>query len=77
MRGAQRLELMDVGLELHALQDVRVASDQGLGLGGGEHDFVDVCRRIGAGGLCPSCDEPIALADLLPDCTNLEVNIPH
>jgi hypothetical protein len=22
------------------------------------------CRRIGAGGLCPSCDEPVALADL-------------
>ena len=42
MRGAQRLELMDVGLELHTLQDVGVAGDQGLGLGGGEHDFVDV-----------------------------------
>ena len=42
MRGAQRLEFVDVGLELDALQDVGVAGDQGLGLGGGEHDFVDV-----------------------------------
>jgi hypothetical protein len=25
------------------------------------------CRRIGPGGLCLACDEPIALADLLPD----------
>lgn len=26
------------------------------------------CRRVGPGGLCPQCDEPIALADLLiPD----------
>lgn len=26
------------------------------------------CRRQGPGGLCPSCDEPIAIADLLsPD----------
>jgi hypothetical protein len=33
---------MDVSLELQSLQDVRVAGDQGLGLGGGEHDFVDV-----------------------------------
>jgi len=24
------------------------------------------CRRIGPGGLCPHCDEPVALADLLP-----------
>ena len=23
------------------------------------------CRRLGPGGLCPCCDEPIALADLL------------
>jgi hypothetical protein len=33
---------MDVSLELHSLQDVGVASDQGLGLGGGEHDVVDI-----------------------------------
>jgi len=26
------------------------------------------------GGACPSCDEPVAVADLLPDSTNLEVN---
>jgi hypothetical protein len=23
------------------------------------------CRRIGPGGLCPACDEPVAFADLL------------
>ena len=23
------------------------------------------CRRVGPGGLCPSCDEPVAIADLL------------
>jgi hypothetical protein len=26
------------------------------------------CRRVGPGGLCPCCDEPVAVADLLtPD----------
>ena len=24
------------------------------------------CRRVGPGGLCPHCDEAVALADLLP-----------
>ncbi len=24
------------------------------------------CRRVGAGGRCPHCDEPVAVADLLP-----------
>jgi hypothetical protein len=24
------------------------------------------CRRIGPGGLCPHCEEPVAFADLLP-----------
>lgn len=24
------------------------------------------CRRVGPGGSCPHCDEPVALADLLP-----------
>jgi hypothetical protein len=24
------------------------------------------CRRVGPGGCCPHCDEPVALADLLP-----------
>ena len=24
------------------------------------------CRRVGPGGLCPHCDKPVALADLLP-----------
>lgn len=24
------------------------------------------CRRIGPGGPCPHCDEPVALADLIP-----------
>ena len=23
------------------------------------------CRRVGAGGLCPECGEPVAVADLL------------
>jgi hypothetical protein len=27
------------------------------------------CRRVGPGGLCPHCDEPVALADLLPTTT--------
>jgi len=35
------------------------------------------CQRVGVGGLCPSCDEPVAVADLLPDNINLEVNIRH
>lgn len=25
------------------------------------------CRRLGPGGPCPQCDEPVALSDLLPD----------
>lgn len=24
------------------------------------------CRRVGGGGLCPACDEPVAISDLLP-----------
>ena len=24
------------------------------------------CRRVGPGGACPHCDEPVAVADLLP-----------
>jgi hypothetical protein len=35
------------------------------------------CRRVGPGGLCPSCDEPVALADLLPTPTGLEVAADH
>jgi hypothetical protein len=27
------------------------------------------CRRVGPGGLCPHCDEPVALADLLHPST--------
>lgn len=27
------------------------------------------CRRVGPGGLCPRCDEPVAVADLLPPIT--------
>jgi hypothetical protein len=34
-------------------------------------------RRVGPGGLCPSCEEPIALADLLPTLTPSEVTIRH
>jgi hypothetical protein len=25
------------------------------------------CQRVGVGGLCPTCDEPVAIVDLLPD----------
>jgi hypothetical protein len=28
------------------------------------------CRRIGPGGSCPHCDEPVALADLVPTNTS-------
>lgn len=31
------------------------------------------CRRVGPGGLCPACDEPVALADLLPNTPPTEV----
>ena len=27
------------------------------------------CRRVGPGGLCPYCDEPVAVVDLLPSVT--------
>lgn len=29
------------------------------------HDCNQPCTRVGLGGLCPHCDEPVALADLL------------
>jgi len=32
------------------------------------------CRRIGLGGTCPNCDEPVSIADLLE--TPAEVHIP-
>jgi len=35
------------------------------------------CRRVGPGGLCPSCDEPVALADLLPNPRRPEVTTNH
>ena len=25
------------------------------------------CRRVGPGGLCPHCDEPVAVTDLAPE----------
>jgi len=25
------------------------------------------CRRVGVGGLCPACEEPVAIIDLLPE----------
>jgi hypothetical protein len=28
-------------------------------------DCQQFCRRVGVGGLCPHCDEPVAVADLL------------
>jgi ssDNA-binding Zn-finger/Zn-ribbon topoisomerase 1 len=29
------------------------------------------CRRLGPGGACPHCEEPVALADLLPGAASL------
>lgn len=34
------------------------------------------CRRVGPGGLCPHCDEPVALADLLPTMEGGEDGLP-
>ena len=28
-------------------------------------ECVRPCRRVGVGGLCPHCDEPVAIPDLL------------
>ena len=30
-------------------------------------DCRQFCRRVGAGGLCPACEEPVAISDLLPE----------
>ena len=30
-------------------------------------DCGQFCRRVGVGGLCPACDEPVAVTDLLPE----------
>lgn len=30
-------------------------------------DCGQFCRRVGVGGLCPACDEPVAISDLLPE----------
>ena len=30
------------------------------------NDCGSFCRRLGPGGPCPSCDEPVAITDLLP-----------
>jgi hypothetical protein len=30
-------------------------------------DCARFCRRVGVGGLCPACEEPVALIDLLPE----------
>lgn len=30
-------------------------------------DCARFCHRVGAGGLCPSCEEPVAITDLLPE----------
>ena len=35
------------------------------------------CRRVGPGGLCPACDEPVAIADLLPNTPHPEVITHH
>jgi len=29
------------------------------------HDCNQPCTRVGLGGLCPHCDEPVALTDLI------------
>jgi hypothetical protein len=34
------------------------------------------CRRVGLGGLCPHCDEPVALVDLLPTMEGGEAALP-
>lgn len=34
------------------------------------------CRRVGPGGLCPHCDEPVALTDLLPAVEGGEAAFP-
>jgi hypothetical protein len=31
------------------------------------HDCGRFCVRVGPGGLCPACDEPVAVQDLLPE----------
>src|SRR5712691_7866631 len=36
-------------------------------------DCRSFCRRVGPGGLCPACEEPVAIADLLPNTTHTEV----
>jgi hypothetical protein len=36
-----------------------------------------LCRRIGTGGLCPACDEPVALADLHINSSDPEVTTHH
>ena len=28
------------------------------------------CQRVGVGGPCPSCDEPVAVSDLMPEYVN-------
>ncbi len=30
-------------------------------------DCGQFCKRVGVGGPCPACDEPVAIIDLLPD----------
>jgi hypothetical protein len=40
-------------------------------------DCRSFCRRIGQGGLCPACEEPVAIADLLPNTTHTEVITRH
>jgi hypothetical protein len=35
------------------------------------------CRRVGAGGLCPTCEEPIAISDLLPEHAETAFGTPN
>lgn len=37
------------------------------------HDRVRPCIRVGPGGACPHCDEPVAVTDLLDTPTGTEV----
>jgi len=34
------------------------------------HDCNQPCTRVGLGGLCPHCDEPVAISDLIDTLTS-------
>jgi hypothetical protein len=39
-------------------------------------DCARFCRRVGAGGLCPACEEPVAIIDRVPEATESTTH-PH